>query len=433
MTERIGIILVVLTALLIAAPVGAQEEPAVECDENAPTRVCVELDDAIAAKRIQARTFYEKGGEAMTRGDLAEAEEAFNRTIELDPELDDARIKLAEVLLEAPKGERLTAQARAERARQAHDLLLPLLEKHTGWFAPHYVYGRVLERLGQSDKALETFARAAELGPTEARIFHDYARLLVAKDREAGLEAMGKALAAHPDWHRTRFLQGRIHQAGGEHEAAANQFFALAQRAPGKNRTALMLIQAAAESENAQGWAARLTESAKSAADNGALHAAAGGLLLRLDRPDQAEPLLKTALAADHGVQDTHLLLARLHGSREAHAEAIAQLQQLAACDPIQDLELFEMGATFAMEMAMKTAPPQAKEGRGAASGREGDDSVEGMNYTTIAIAFLHRWAIVAQELGHSEEKVAAIRAEILKLHPRYNVAEYDRRGRNER
>ena len=125
--------------------------------------------------------FYSESGDI---GTAARLEARFAESPKSDSE---ATARAASLYLEAGDTQAAISLARKSALRQssaAHEDLL----------------GRALVASGQTTEGMEHYRKAAQLAPTDAKIAFDYAQALLRKeDFGAAADALGSALAAHPD------------------------------------------------------------------------------------------------------------------------------------------------------------------------------------------------------------------------------------------
>jgi len=112
---------------------------------------------------------FNLGYTLQSLGDRSGAEAAFRQAVSLNPQNAQARVFLALVLLERAEAE----HAKPGGGAAAAPLFREALQAEEGAIAaesdsalPHYISGRALVRLGESERAKESFRKAAAIDPT---------------------------------------------------------------------------------------------------------------------------------------------------------------------------------------------------------------------------------------------------------------------------
>lgn len=168
------------------------------------------LKEGIRLYPNSVELFVGLGYARLAREEFAWAKEAFEKSLVLDPEHEDALVGLGEVLLRL--GRRSEALAHFDRVRQlaSNDDLELLLS-----------VGRALYREEMFEEAREAFAEAATVRPDSAEaaaaLGYTLHRL---GESSAARRLLRRALKLDPHHHEARIYLGHLHYDRGEWKAA---------------------------------------------------------------------------------------------------------------------------------------------------------------------------------------------------------------------
>jgi Flp pilus assembly protein TadD len=161
-------------------------------------------------------------GDALRRaGRFAEAERAFEASVERRPDFAQAWLGLA------------ACRAELGRPRQAELAYLKALALAPSDPVGPLVYGLFLERTGRPKQAVERFKRSLALDPGYAEAWLDLGRAYERLGRRADARfAYGKAAGLAPGDPMPLYFLGGLAEAAGERAAAARFFEAALRREP---------------------------------------------------------------------------------------------------------------------------------------------------------------------------------------------------------
>jgi cytochrome c-type biogenesis protein CcmH/NrfG len=193
-----------------------------------------------------ALTFVYYGSALLRAGDLPDAENAFQRAVQLAPRMTQAQLGLASTLLR--EGKLKTAKEAFEATlrldpkeagaymglsqvyyqagspKSAIDPLKKLIELHPDNALAWYHLGKLYGEDHQPALALESLKKAAALEPKQADIWRDLGQVTAYYTRNAEAEqAYTKALALTPNDPATHFLLGQLYMAQNDTPALRSQ------------------------------------------------------------------------------------------------------------------------------------------------------------------------------------------------------------------
>lgn len=154
--------------------------------------------------------WYNLAATLQEAGRPAEARQALERALRLDPTRSEAHNTLALALLAEGKAEEALRELQAAVALDARDATA--LNN----------LGNVLRGLGRLDEAEQAYRRAAEVAPRYAEPWNGLGTLEVERDRPAAaLSFFDRALTLAPSYHEVRLNRGIALELAGRREAAA--------------------------------------------------------------------------------------------------------------------------------------------------------------------------------------------------------------------
>lgn len=172
-------------------------------DASAPAASVIRLNDALKEFPTSSRLWLALGVAQLTKGDNAEAEASFNRSLELDPKSVPALAYLGTTYAE--RGDYARALAYYERAIADDDHQAAL----------YYLAADTMLKMPDADeaKAGRYLARAVELDPTLATARLALAKLYVRAGRWTDAAAqLERAVALAPDLNEAHYQLGRVYQ-----------------------------------------------------------------------------------------------------------------------------------------------------------------------------------------------------------------------------
>lgn len=265
------------------------------------------------------------GSAALVQGDIAQAEQAFERAVQLNSHRLNDRLLLSNLLLD--RGEREAAAA----------MLQPVLDSVGGQPGVLYVRARLLLTENRPQAALEVLQRLLTVMPEHQPGLY----LAGLSNLQAGNLAtadlhLAQFLSTQPLHVNARLLQGRIHLQLGERERARTVARRILEEQP-DNPLARQLLADSAETAPAEtaGGAGQEPGPADEASD----HAASPGELVDLLRQAASQAQagevsamvdsLQQALQRYPGAVEPRLVLARYHVQQQQHDQALSLLNEL--------------------------------------------------------------------------------------------------------
>jgi Tfp pilus assembly protein PilF len=172
-------------------------------DARAPAASVIRLNDALKEFPSSSRLWLALGVAQLTKGDNAEAEASFNRSLSLDPKSVPALAYLGTTYAE--RGDYARALAYYERAIADDDRQAAL----------YYLAADIMLKMPAADeaKAGRYLARAVELDPSLATARLALAKLYVRAERWMDAAAqLERAVALAPDLNEAHYQLGRVYQ-----------------------------------------------------------------------------------------------------------------------------------------------------------------------------------------------------------------------------
>ncbi len=146
---------------------------------------------------------------ALSQGDYAAAEAAYNKSIEIEPLFAYSYINLADLYRQQG------------REKDAERVLVDALDTHTNLPEVHHALGLTYVRQNRNEKALTHLQKAAELAPEIPRFAYVYGIALNSTgDPQAAIKALKSTLKLHPYNRDVLYALTTLHIENGETEAA---------------------------------------------------------------------------------------------------------------------------------------------------------------------------------------------------------------------
>lgn len=184
--------------------------------------------------------------------------------------------------------------------------------------------------------ALREYQRAAQMDPSEERVFDLGTELLVHQTFEPAIQVFARGVQLYPKSVKLNLGLGIADYLRGHYEEAVQALCAASDLAPAQSWPYLFLGRTYSGISQVSGSGAeevrkRLSRFAQLQPKNvRALYYYA----MSLPDPHQAEPLLRKAVALDPKFADAHLQLGILCADRQAYQDAIREFQQVIALQP---------------------------------------------------------------------------------------------------
>ncbi len=180
-----------------------------------------------------ARQYYNRGAAYLEQGRGADALRDFDRALELEPRLADARVN---------RGGLLHAMGRNAEALAEMEAAIRLAPR----FQEAYINRAViLFSLGRQAEALADLDRVLERNPSSVKALANRCGMHLMQSRPDAAEAdCSRALELAPRNYRARVNRGEARLGAGRHVQAAADFEAAARAAPGRARPLVGLAQA---------------------------------------------------------------------------------------------------------------------------------------------------------------------------------------------
>ncbi len=255
-------------------------------------------------------------------GERQQAILAYQKTLEVRPQLTQASMNLGILLLEERRGAEAARHLEAVVAARPKDARAQLL------------LADAVALSGDKAKALEEYNKAIDLDPKSYEAHYALARLLAERNQLAEAEQqLARALELRPGDLASRLEMARLWERTGRRDDAVRLYAELAQKEPGnaavRRRLGSLLLeqkqfgQAAAEFEAA-------LRAAPSPEDEWNLARAYAGA----KQPHQAIPLLRKRAEAEPNNYEAHLLLGSMLTAKRDFPAARKQLEWAAALRP---------------------------------------------------------------------------------------------------
>lgn len=310
-----------------------------------PVRFDDPLFDDLATLMRGTSMFVVLAAQSRAAGNLETAVRAYKLALAQDPDLLDARLALADVLVETGATEAAIVELRNVITRAPEDV------------SGHYNLGTLLGRLGRRAEAKQRLVRALALDPDHADAHVNLAGLLGAEGRFA--EAAGhyeEALRLDPQDRQSQIQRALIWTRLERAQEALADLQALRLQAPGDPEVVLALGQVLAfMGRDAEAREALLKISP--AADNAARASAEyqlGLIALRSGDGEAAREHLNTALAQEPRLAEAHVQLATLDGQQGRFSTAADHFAAALEITP-GDLQS-RIGRTVALLLAERYA-----------------------------------------------------------------------------
>lgn len=258
---------------------------------NQPAAARKRLQAAVAEPGLEAAAAFRLGQLALQRRDFSSAEEWLRRSLEVDPGADRVYAPLAQAL--RGRGEVDSARAaldrRGDRAPVAEDPIVHELEALDTGARQHFAEGLRAVRDNRFQAGAEAFARGLAEDPDNraARISLARARLL-AGDRNAAREQLGRVLEREPRNPLAVFLRAVLHDASGD-AARARRGYAQVLQMQAQHPGAAHHLGMLAFREGKWGEAARLLNQAGEATPDNVLARVLGIVAERRARGESPE------------------------------------------------------------------------------------------------------------------------------------------------
>ena len=158
------------------------------------------VSNGLAEDRNRARDLLEKGKELYRNDQDEEAVAAFIEALQLDPDLPEARFRLA--LGYESLGKREEAEAEYKKTVEAYK---KYFEQNRDDGEAHYALGQTYANLGQYSDAIREYREATKLKKNDPDIYYDlgvaYTKLA---QYDAAASAFSKSLEIDPDYYRAQ-------------------------------------------------------------------------------------------------------------------------------------------------------------------------------------------------------------------------------------
>ena len=193
-------------------------------DEGKYQEAKIEYQNVIQIDPKSAQAHYQMALIHMKLGGLTDLQAAFGeltKTVELDPTLQDAQLKLSEFYL---------AARQPVKAREHAEIVLASAPRDP---KGHMLRGRSLVIEKEFEQGIEEFRKSIELDPDNMQPYIDLARAYVGlKQQKQADEALQEGLRKHPNSSDLIVARGDLFLVNGKKEKAEAQYKLAVEKAP---------------------------------------------------------------------------------------------------------------------------------------------------------------------------------------------------------
>ena len=279
-------------------------------------RNALQIDDKLAAAHWGLAQAYE----GLQR--FQEAFDELRKTVELDPNNLDARVKLGNFYLAAARG-------RAETIAEAEKLANQILQKDPNHIEGHILMGSVLFAQGHHDKAFAELNQAISLDTKRVESYLSLARFYTAtKDQAKAEETYQRAISINSNSGLAHTEYGRFLVTANRSAEAENEFMRAVEVEPSNRGSRLMLAS----------------------------------FYLVNKQVDKAEQAYKELAALDPGKPESQAVLADFYSSVNRLDEAVRTYQEILASSAQFKQGRFRLGEILLMKGDPQGAMAQVEE-----------------------------------------------------------------------
>lgn len=286
-----------------------------------------EFGDSAELRGVLARAHLVRGEIALAQGKRDEAEIAFHRALELNPQAGQAHAGLAEILLAREKHAEAAVEAKAAVA--AGD------DRSSTWT----VLGTAQALTSENDEAVMSLGEALKRNPRQVAALRSRADVFVARKQFPLAIADLRAALAIDDSASTRFDLAEVLSQTKQYDEAIAHFRQVITAEPGNSDARAGLAAALIDSGKASEAIAELETLIKKQPERADLHAQLAELLAK--QPDSALKEYSEAARLEPGNPRHQIGVAAAMVRLRRFQEAIPLLRQVLATQPKDDIAYF--------------------------------------------------------------------------------------------
>ena len=178
-------------------------------------------------------------GHLGRRGDVSGSLAAAEKALEIDPDMQDAKLRVAEITVDV--GYR---DGDAEKIQRGQQMVEEVLAVGTPSASALMVMAKIHLAQQKIDEAIEGMRAALELDPASAQAHFILGTALSAKGEGAGARTeLARALEIDPGLIEARRVLARVHASLGEHEYAVEEARGYLAAVPDSTQTRILLAQ----------------------------------------------------------------------------------------------------------------------------------------------------------------------------------------------
>jgi tetratricopeptide (TPR) repeat protein len=280
----------------------------------------IEYQNVIQIDPKNAQAHYQMAMIHMKLGGLTDLQAAFGeltKTVDLDPTIQDAQLKLSEFYLAAQK---------PGKAREHAEIVLASAPQDP---KGHMLRGRSLVIEKEFEQGIEEFRKSIELDPDNVQPYIDLARAYVGlKQPDKAHKALQEGLAAHPQSSDLIVSRGDLFLVSGKKEKAETQYKLAIEKAPDNEALYIKLAKFYQVTRDWEKAEAVYQDLAQHKPDAESPHLQLGDFHSFIGQFDKARSSYQQALSVKPDSEKAFVKLIALDLDRGEQEQAEAQLEQ---------------------------------------------------------------------------------------------------------